>query len=206
MPSRLRQQGFLPSFIGFASVAIDAQGRIVVPVQLRDSLGGKTPPLDVTFSLTGPGFVTVGPRESSPSQAELAVIKPILDVASRTDPRKLPPDHAKVVRDFFRVLACRYFEGKIIAKWQLSLPAPVRAWLGLGLIGGGAQTKRRTVHGGRQRTQKGELGTALLIGNLGAFEIWNETSFKELVPKQASDFDALATQANTSLQHADRQG
>lgn len=206
MPSRLRQQGFLPSFVGFASVAIDAQGRIVVPAHLRGSLGGKTPPHDVTFSLTGRGFVTVAPRESCPSQAELTVIKPILDVASRVDPRKLPQDHAKTVRDFFRLLACRYFEGEIMAKWQLSLPASVRAWLGLGLIDRGAQTKRRAVQRGRQRAQRGKLGTALLVGNFGTLEIWNETSFEEHVREHARDFDGLATQANTSLQYADRQG
>jgi len=202
MAPRIRRQPFLPSYVGLSRVAIDTQGRVVVPSDLRAVFRGRKLPIRVTFTLSARGKAVISPSDTCPSGTEREVLDPTLELARRADPRRLPADHLQSVQDFFRVLACRFLDGEILAKWQLSLPAAVRSWLGLGLIQSNPAKSGTPSGQRRQRKIRGTLGTAIVVGNFGALEIWNETDFRESVTESARNFDSLITQAATGLRHA----
>jgi len=201
MPPRVHRATFVPPRIGIARVVIDAQGRIVVPTGLRAAWGDPTLPADVIFTLAGRGYVTVSLAATWPADDERTVIDPVLALAARADPASLPSDHLKKAQEFFRLIACRYLDGQVRKKWQLIVPAPVRAWLGVGHAVKDA-TQSKEMLGKERREERRSPYSLIAIGTFGALELWSEETLKDVLPVQAANLPALASETLQALRHA----
>ncbi|MBI4717044.1 MAG: hypothetical protein HY763_04510 [Planctomycetes bacterium] len=203
MPPRVHRAAFVPPPIGLAYVAVDNQGRLVIPVGLQRSLAPRKPPFDVSYTLAGRGYATVQPSDTWPPGSEREEVGRILTLLQHADPSKLSAAQLRIVQDFARIVACRYLDGQIHKKWQVPIPEPVRAWLGLVTQGSnwmGHQSRQR--HGGRGRARTGQH--VIVIGTIGALEIWSEEPLKEVLPTQLPEFARLRSEAAELLRHSGR--
>lgn len=209
MPPRIHRLEFVPSPFGLAHVAVDQQGRFTIPTGLREVFRDRTPPFGVAYSLAAAGRVTVHPADCWPAPDERDVVAPVLAAVGQAEPTALSSDHLQKLQDFLRVVACRYLDGSIAKKWQITLPAPVRAWLGVpvALENSGVIPKRRGSTKARPKKgpqDKGRTGI-VVVGNLGALELWNEAAFQSAVPTESEPLSTLTTEVSRVLKHTTRQ-
>jgi len=179
-----------------AYVEVHSQGRIVVPSGLRPAFRTRKPPFQVLYSLAGTSCVRIQPADAWPPPSERSEVARALKQLEHVDPATLPSDHLEQVQDFARFAACRYLDGNVDKAWQVRIPKPVLAWLGLSI--------RRT--GSTKRTQrtKENLPSLIVLGNVGSLEVWSAAMFKDAAFDNASRFPELLTKAMQALLHASR--
>ncbi len=169
--------------------------------------GKRTPVITVGFTLAGRGYAIVQPADAWPPKTERASVCRLAEVAGTLPPSKLPADHLEETQAFFRLVACRYIPGEILKKWQLRIPAAVRAWLGLPPIpsssrGDPSCADEGSTKGDTEGQGKRALGGVIAIGTYGALELWSESALSLALPEQTKDFDALVTKISRHLAHA----
>lgn len=200
----------MPPTVGIAHVVVGPQGRIVVPRDLREVFSDRQPPISVAFTLAGPGFATAHLAENWPRRGETKVLDTVPDLARRVDPAGLPGDSLRTVEASFRLVACGYLTGEIRSQWQMLLPAPVRAWVGLPAVqhptGRRQAPGRRPVKSAKRKADKGQqaLGRLIVIANFGGLELWSEEALQRELPGQLKDFDDLATKTMKALSEAEK--
>lgn len=208
MPPRVHRLDFVPPTVGMAHVSVDVQGRIVVPKDLRPAFETRLPPIEVVWTLARRGCAIVHPADSWPDPEEREIIASLRQLVDSTSPAALERRQLPEVQDFCRLIACRYLDGSLLAKWQLQLPAPVLAWLGLPPMRRlrsrrTARTKKESRSRPSSVTPRAD-SSLIVIGVFGALEFWTTDRLGETLPEQTKEFSRLATDAVQILRHAQK--
>ena len=199
--------------VGVAEVTVDRQGRLTVPTTFRSAFAERRAPFDVVFGLLGRGQATVHAADMWPSPDEKASFERALRLGDAVNPQRLSSRDLRTVQTFLRLAACRYLDGEIQRGWRIRLPAPVRAWLDLPPVGKArdeapepqdTQVVDSFDNVPTERGQKGKnaLGQIIVVGNLGALELWTRSAWASGVAVQSDLLDELATQTVQVLTHA----
>ncbi len=197
MPKRVRRVSVVPESVGLSYATPDEEGRITIPSDLRGVFRGRKPPVDVVFCLLARGFVSVYPRDHWPTASERRLLDDAKKLAAEVDPDRLTASQLDTAQLFYRLVACRYLDGRIQESWRLLLPSVVRAWLGVPPL----QTKRK----GKGQEKRGRPARPnppglVVIGNFGNIELWNENDLKSALAVDDSRFKELTTEVNQILE------
>lgn len=195
MGGRIQASQFIPSSVGLTYPTLYPEGRILIPASFRSIFGKGSPPIEVSFCLSGKGFVSVHPSDKWPLLSERKRLTEAQKILLEVEPERLTPEEFETTQAFFRLLGGRYVAGIIQKKWLLPLPATIRSWLGI-------PSMPAQLNDPIESAATNTISKLLAVGTFGAIELWNEDQFKDALPTEASMFVQLTVNVNNILEHA----